>query len=102
MAYLAAIIVGILVAIVVLAWWFTRTVAQKAEAALPPKGKFTDVPGGRLHWVEKGEGQPVVMIHGLAGSHYNFTYAMLDQLADILLLTQEQLKLLIKELMPLD
>jgi len=82
MAYLAAIIVGILVAIVVLAWWFTRTVAQKAEAALPPKGKFTDVPGGRLHWVEKGEGQPVVMIHGLAGSHYNFTYAMLDQLAE--------------------
>ena len=82
MAYVAAIIVGILLAAVVLAWWFTRAVAQKAEAALPPKGRFTDVPGGRLHWVEKGEGPTVVMIHGLAGNHHNFTYAMLDRLAD--------------------
>ena len=82
MGYLAAIIVGILLAAIVLAWWFTQTVARKAEAALPPRGKFTEVPGGRLHWVEKGEGRPVVMIHGLAGSHCNFTYALMDRLAD--------------------
>ncbi|WP_203292134.1 alpha/beta fold hydrolase [Maricaulis parjimensis] len=78
----AAIIVGSLVAAVLAAWWFTRSVAKKVEASLPPKGQFTDVPGGRIHWIEKGEGHPVVMIHGLAGSHANFTYAMLDKLAE--------------------
>ncbi len=82
MGYLAATIVGLLLAALVLAWWFTQTVAKKAEAALPPRGKFTAVPGGRLHWVEKGEGKPVVMIHGLAGSHCNFTYALMDRLAE--------------------
>lgn len=60
---------------------FTRSVARKVEAALPPAGRFTDVPGGRIHWVEKGEGEPVVLIHGLAGNLNNFGYGLIDNLA---------------------
>lgn len=71
------LLVGLLVA-----WRFSHAVAAKASAAIPPKGHFTEVDGGRLHWVEKGEGKPVVMIHGLAGNLHNFSYAMVDRLAE--------------------
>ncbi|OLF77715.1 hypothetical protein AWH62_03320 [Maricaulis sp. W15] len=81
---LSSVIVGIILVILLvifIAWRFSHMVAGKAAAALPPRGRFTDVAGGRLHWVEKGDGQPVVMIHGLGGNHHNFTYAMTDRLA---------------------
>lgn len=64
----------------VIAWRFSATVAKKAAAAIPPRGHFTEVPGGRIHWVEKGEGPPLVLIHGLAGNLHNFGYVM-DRLA---------------------
>ena len=77
---------GALVLLVILAviaaWRFSASVAAKVRSGMPPQGRFTEVDGGRIHWVEKGEGQPVVMIHGLAGNLHNFTYAMLDQLAE--------------------
>ena len=76
----AALAVATVLAVLA-AWWFSSMVAKKAAAALPAKGRFTDVPGGRVHWVEQGEGPPIVMIHGLAGSLHNFTYAMQARLA---------------------
>lgn len=80
LAIFGIVILGIIIALVV-AWRFSHMVAGKAAKALPPKGHFTEVRGGRLHWVEMGEGQPVVMIHGLAGNLHNFTYAMTKRLA---------------------
>lgn len=37
---------------------------REAEDANPPTGKFIDVDGIRLHYVERGEGQPLVLLHG--------------------------------------
>jgi pimeloyl-ACP methyl ester carboxylesterase len=37
---------------------------RKTEYENPPLGKFVDVDGIRLHYIERGEGQPVVMLHG--------------------------------------
>ena len=39
--------------------------AKKAEAENPPKGRFVEVNGVRLHYVERGAGPSLVMIHGL-------------------------------------
>jgi len=75
-------IIGLVLVGLLVAWRFSHSVAAKAAAAIPPKGHFTEVEGGRLHWIEKGEGRPVVMIHGLAGNLHNFSYAMTDRLAE--------------------
>ncbi|MEA1942021.1 MAG: alpha/beta fold hydrolase [Pseudomonadota bacterium] len=75
LALAALVALGLLIA-----WRFSATVAKKAAAAIPPRGHFTEVPGGRIHWVEQGEGPPLVLIHGLAGNLHNFGYVM-DRLA---------------------
>ena len=38
--------------------------ARKAELAHPPKGRFVTAGGARLHYVERGNGRPVVFLHG--------------------------------------
>lgn len=60
---------------------FTFRTARKIEAALPPSGKFVDLPGARLHYVERGEGPAILLVHGLAGQLRHFTYGVMDQLA---------------------
>lgn len=38
--------------------------SRKAERENPPAGKFIEVDGVRLHYLERGQGQPVVIFHG--------------------------------------
>jgi pimeloyl-ACP methyl ester carboxylesterase len=38
--------------------------AQRAEREHPPKGQFLDTNGVHVHYVERGKGQPVVLLHG--------------------------------------
>lgn len=38
--------------------------AAAAERRNPPKGKFVEVDGVRLHYVEQGRGEPLVLLHG--------------------------------------
>lgn len=61
---------------------FTAASVRRVEAALPPLGRFVDVPGARLHVVEKGQGPPVLLVHGLGGQLQHFTYALVDRLAE--------------------
>ena len=37
---------------------------RQVEHDHPPNGKFINVDGVRLHYLEKGEGEPLVLIHG--------------------------------------
>lgn len=37
---------------------------RKTEQDNPPSGKWVDVDGVRLHYIERGQGQPVVLLHG--------------------------------------
>jgi len=41
-----------------------RWLAQKAERRNPPTGRFITVDGVRLHYVERGTGSPLVLLHG--------------------------------------
>ena len=38
--------------------------ARRAEREHPPTGRFVDIDGVHLHYVERGAGSPVVLIHG--------------------------------------
>jgi pimeloyl-ACP methyl ester carboxylesterase len=41
-------------------------VARRTERRHPPQGSFMEVDGVRLHYSDRGEGSPVVLIHGNA------------------------------------
>jgi len=72
---------ALIVAVLALLFVFTRHTVRKIEAGLPPTGRFVDVPGARLHVVEQGQGQPVLLVHGLSGQLANFAYGMVEPLA---------------------
>src|SRR5947209_5998392 len=57
--------------------WQVRTF----ETRYPPPGRFLSVNGILVHYVEKGEGRPVVLIHGGLGSVYDFTLSVFDQVS---------------------
>lgn len=41
-----------------------RSLAKSAERDNPPVGKFVEVDGVRLHYLERGQGEPLVLLHG--------------------------------------
>src|SRR6476619_2080665 len=41
-----------------------RHQTRKAEHENPPVGRFIDIDGVRLHYVERGKGPPLVLLHG--------------------------------------
>jgi pimeloyl-ACP methyl ester carboxylesterase len=41
-----------------------QLLAKRAERRHPPKGRFVEVEGVRLHYLDAGTGTPVVLIHG--------------------------------------
>ncbi len=43
---------------------YVRAKARAAEQENPPSGKFVEVDGVRLHYLEQGDGPPLVMLHG--------------------------------------
>jgi len=45
-------------------WAHNRIHAARAETLFPPAGSFIEVEGVRLHYIRKGEGTPVVLLHG--------------------------------------
>ena len=56
--------------------------ARKTEREHPPTGRFVTVNGVRLHYLERGEGSPVVLLHGNVVTAEDFrTSGALDLLA---------------------
>ena len=61
---------------------FTAVTARRVEKALPPRGRFIEVAGARIHYLDKGSGPAIVILHGLGGQMGNFTCALLERLTD--------------------
>ncbi len=71
---LAALLGGLYVA-------SNRAVAR-INAAHPPTGAFVSVKGEDVHFIEAGEGPPVILLHGAGGNSRDFTHGgMLANLA---------------------
>jgi pimeloyl-ACP methyl ester carboxylesterase len=72
----AAVVVGLAATALI-----NNRVARKAERNHPPTGKFITVDGCRLHYVEQGEGEPLVLLHGNGSMIQDFKSSGLMDLA---------------------
>lgn len=75
----SGLLAGLLVAvaIVVLALMVaTWRIAAKAERLVPACGKFVEIDGNRIHYVEEGEGRPIVFVHGLGAQLHHFRHTL--------------------------
>jgi pimeloyl-ACP methyl ester carboxylesterase len=61
---------------------YNRKRTLDAERKYPPIGRFLDVDGVRLHYVERGHGEPLVLIHGNGTMIQDFTVSgLVDRLS---------------------
>ncbi len=58
-----------------------RQLARKAQRDNPPQGQFIEVNGVRLHYVERGNGRPLVLFHGNGSMIQDFESSGLIDLA---------------------
>jgi len=58
-----------------------RRLAKNAENDNPPAGQFLEVNGVRLHYVERGSGKPLVLLHGNGSMIQDFESSGLIDLA---------------------
>ncbi|QNA89159.1 alpha/beta fold hydrolase [Massilia sp. Dwa41.01b] len=65
--------------------FFSARTARRIEGFLPPRGRFVEVPGARLHVRELGETDAdrpaILLVHGLGGQGAHFDYGVAQQLA---------------------
>ena len=59
---------------------FSTGVSLYIRYRIPATGKFIEIDGRKVHYIEKGNGSPIVLIHGLNGSANNFSYSLMDEL----------------------
>ncbi len=53
-----------------------------AFAQTMPEGGFIDLPQGRVHAIVRGQGPDLVMIHGANGNARDFSFDLIDRMAD--------------------
>ncbi|MEM5473680.1 alpha/beta hydrolase [Hoeflea sp. AS60] len=72
-----------LLLLLAICWLWTLRLAAGAENTVPPAGQILPVSGGAIHYTDEGprDGQTLVLIHGLAGTMHNLTYALAGQLS---------------------
>jgi pimeloyl-ACP methyl ester carboxylesterase len=73
----AAVTVGALAALALVNRYF----AKKAVHDNPPAGRFLDLNGVRIHYVERGSGEPLVLLHGNGSMIQDFESSGLIDLA---------------------
>ncbi|MGB8140593.1 MAG: alpha/beta hydrolase, partial [Pseudolabrys sp.] len=72
----SSIVVGLAVSAIL-----NRVLAKKAERRNPPTGRFITIDGVRLHYVERGTGRPLVLLHGNGSMIQDFESSGLVDLA---------------------
>ena len=73
----AAVVLGIILVGAIA----TQAATAWIEHRVPRDGTRIEIGGTALHYVDRGEGQPIVLVHGLMGQMRNFAPALVDRLA---------------------
>src|SRR4051794_90409 len=62
---------------------YTAKMTRDAERETPPIGRFLEADGVRLHYIEQGQGEPLVLIHGNGTLIQDFTInGLVDRLSE--------------------
>ena len=70
--WLASAVLGAAAALGAAALYTSRK-TREAEQKYPPVGRFLSIDGVRLHYIERGTGEPLVLIHGNGALIQDFT-----------------------------
>jgi pimeloyl-ACP methyl ester carboxylesterase len=81
-AWIVIAVVALFVVVIAGLVFYSRRTARRVEKALPPLGRFVDVDGGTIHYLDQGSGPTLLMIHGLSGQMRHFTHSLLERLKD--------------------
>jgi len=54
---------------------FTHARVYLIEKENPPEGQFVQIDSLKIHYVEKGKGVPIVLLHGVSSTLNDFTYS---------------------------
>ncbi|TCQ01019.1 pimeloyl-ACP methyl ester carboxylesterase [Sphingomonas sp. PP-F2F-A104-K0414] len=73
---------GVIAATLAAAAVYTRVTTKRIEQDVPADGNLIDVAGARLHYVDRGTGPAIVLVHGLGAQLRNFSYGVADALAE--------------------
>ncbi len=57
----------------------TLWIAVKAERLVPVSGNFVEIDGNRIHYVDEGEGRPIVFVHGLGAQLHQFRHTLFNR-----------------------
>ncbi|MDZ4771562.1 MAG: alpha/beta hydrolase [Planctomycetota bacterium] len=60
---------------------WTRILVARVEHDFPPSGAFVEVNGTRVHYVERGTGTPIVLMHGAYGGVEDWRASIFDAVA---------------------
>lgn len=61
---------------------FPETYSTIVRRAAPDEGQYIEMNNQKVHYIEKGEGPDLLLIHGLSGAAQNFSYKMIELLAN--------------------
>ena len=67
------------------ALFVTNRAATREAAAMashPPSGQFVTINGSKIHYVTKGQGPDVILIHGALGNLRDMTFDLQGKLTD--------------------
>ncbi len=74
---LAIVIFVILLAFAVI----TQLTSRWIEGRIPRDGDILTINGTDMHYLDRGQGRPIALIHGLSGQMRNFAPDLVDKLA---------------------
>jgi len=82
--FLSAVLGVLFAGLVLVAGYFvlaTRRIAGDAERRVPPVGRFIEVDGNRLHYLDEGAGPPLLLLHGLGAQLMQFRQTLVPDLS---------------------
>ena len=70
-----------LTALLVIGFLYTAKSSKDIEQRIPPIGQFIEIDGLRLHYLDQGQGFPIVLLHGASTSLLDFTTNLIPALS---------------------